>query len=57
MLKWAVIFLVLALVLALLGFTQIAAGFAAIARILFYLFLVIVVILFILGLIGKNKLT
>ena len=50
MLKWALIFLVIAGVAALFGFTGIAAGFAEIAKILFYIFLVIFVIALVLGL-------
>lgn len=48
MLRWSFIFLAIALVAALFGFTQIAAGAAGIAKILFFLFLV----LFILALVG-----
>ncbi|MER3424766.1 MAG: DUF1328 domain-containing protein [Nitrospiraceae bacterium] len=57
MLKWAFIFLVIALIAALFGFTNIAAGAAAIAKILFYIFLAIFVILVIIGLTIANKLT
>ena len=41
MLKWALIFFVVAIVAALFGFTCIAAGAAEIAKILFFLFLVL----------------
>ena len=41
MLRWAVIFLVIALVAALFGFTGIAASAAGIAKILFYIFVVL----------------
>jgi uncharacterized membrane protein YtjA (UPF0391 family) len=41
MLYYAVVFFVVALVAALLGFTGIAAGAAGIAKILFFLFLII----------------
>ncbi|NPV08204.1 MAG: DUF1328 domain-containing protein [Anaerolineae bacterium] len=50
MLRWALIFLVIALILALLGFTTIAGAAIEIAKILFYLFLAIFVITLILGL-------
>ena len=50
MLKWALIFLVIALVAGALGFTNIAAGAATIARILFGIFLVIFILLLIFGL-------
>ena len=48
MLRWALIFLVVALVAALFGFTGIAAGAVTISRFLFFLFAV----LFLLALIG-----
>jgi uncharacterized membrane protein YtjA (UPF0391 family) len=44
MLTWIIIALLAAFVFALLGFTGIARGFAAIAKILFYIFLIILVI-------------
>jgi uncharacterized membrane protein YtjA (UPF0391 family) len=47
MLRWSIVFLVLALVAGLLGFTGIAGEFISIARILFFLFLV----LFLVGLV------
>jgi uncharacterized membrane protein YtjA (UPF0391 family) len=50
LLKWALIFLVLAAVAALLGFGGMAEGFATIAQILFGIFLVIMLVLVILGL-------
>jgi len=48
-LRWAVIFLVIALVAALFGFTGIAVAAAGIAKFLFFLFLAICLILFIIG--------
>lgn len=47
MLRWALIFLVIALVLAVLGFGGMAGAFAEIAKILVWIF----VILFVVGLI------
>ena len=47
MLRWALIFLVVALILALLGFGGIAGAFAEIAKLLVWVFL----ILFVIGLI------
>lgn len=47
MIEWIIIAAVLALVFALLGFTTIASGFAAIAKVLFYIFLVILAIVLI----------
>jgi len=49
MLRWAVIFLVIALVAALFGFTGIATAAAGIAKFLFFLFLVVCLVLFIAG--------
>jgi uncharacterized membrane protein YtjA (UPF0391 family) len=50
MLKWALIFAVIALVAGLFGFTGIEAGAADIAKTLFYLFVGIVVVFLALGL-------
>jgi uncharacterized membrane protein YtjA (UPF0391 family) len=44
MLRWALIFLVIALIAALFGFGGIAAGAAGIAKILFFVFLVIFIL-------------
>ncbi len=49
MLRWAAIFLVIALVTALFGFTGIPAAAAGIAKFLFFLFLVICLIFLIIG--------
>ncbi|WP_025229288.1 DUF1328 domain-containing protein [Fimbriimonas ginsengisoli] len=54
MLRWAVIFLVVALVAALFGFGGIASGAASIAMILFWVFLAITVILFLMSLFGRR---
>jgi uncharacterized membrane protein YtjA (UPF0391 family) len=50
MLRWALAFFIIALVSALFGFTQLAAGAAAIARILFFIFLVLFLISLVFGL-------
>jgi uncharacterized membrane protein YtjA (UPF0391 family) len=50
MLKWALIFLVLGLIAALLGFTGIAGTSIAIAKVLFFIFLAIFAVMLILGL-------
>ena len=50
LLKWALVFLVLAMLAALFGFGNLAEGFADVAKILFGVFLVIVLVLGILGL-------
>ena len=44
MLRWALIFLVIALVAGLLGFTGIYVAAAAIAKLLFYIFVVLFLI-------------
>jgi len=48
-LKWAVIMLLVSLVAALFGFTDLAAASADVARVLFYIFLVIFLVLLVLG--------
>jgi uncharacterized membrane protein YtjA (UPF0391 family) len=48
-LKWAVIMLLVSLVAALFGFTDLAAASASVARVLFYIFAVIFLVLLILG--------
>ncbi len=44
MLRWALIFLVVALVAAILGFTSIAGAAIDVAKILFYVFVVLFVV-------------
>ena len=55
MLRWALIFLVIGLVAAVLGFTNIAGASIEIAKVLFYIFLVIFLVLLVLGLIAGRK--
>ena len=50
MLRWALIFLILGLIAALLGFTGIAGASIGIAKVLFFLFLAIFAVMLILGL-------
>lgn len=50
MLRYAVIFLVIALIAALLGFTGIASGAVEIARILFVVFLLLFAVSLVVGL-------
>lgn len=50
MLKWALFFLVVSLIAAVLGFTGVAEGAADIAKFLFVVFLVICGIFLVLGL-------
>jgi uncharacterized membrane protein YtjA (UPF0391 family) len=54
MLGWAVTFLIIALIAAVLGFGGIAAASAGIAKFLFVLFLVMCVIFFFLGWRGRR---
>ena len=56
MLRWALIFAIIAIVAGLLGFTGVAAGFAAAAKILFYIFLGLVVVFILLGVTVAKKL-
>lgn len=49
MLRWTIIFLVVAIIAAIFGFGGIAAGAASIAKILFYIFLVLFVLSLIAG--------
>jgi uncharacterized membrane protein YtjA (UPF0391 family) len=55
MLRWAVIFLIIALVAAVFGFTGIAVAAAEIAKFLFFLFLVMFLIFLILGMATGKK--
>jgi uncharacterized membrane protein YtjA (UPF0391 family) len=54
MLGWAVTFLIIALIAAVLGFGGIAAASAGIAKILFFIFLVMCVIFFVFGWRGRG---
>jgi uncharacterized membrane protein YtjA (UPF0391 family) len=56
MLRWALIFLVIALVAAVFGFTGIASAAAGIAKFLFFLFLIVCAVLFIAGFALAKKL-
>jgi uncharacterized membrane protein YtjA (UPF0391 family) len=55
MLRWAMGFLVLALVAALLGFGGLASTSAGIAKTLFIIFLIIAAVTFIFGMLGSRK--
>jgi len=57
MLKWATIFAIVALVLAVLGFGGLAGAFIDIAQILFWLAVIIAVALFVLGFTLYKKVT
>ncbi|MEG3153068.1 DUF1328 family protein [Sphingomonas sp. ZT3P38] len=55
MIRWAIIFLVIGLVLALLGFGGIGGTFIGIAKLLFFVAIAIFVVLLVLGLLaGKG---
>ena len=54
MLGWAVTFLIIALIAAVLGFGGIAAAAAGIAKLLFVIFLVMCIIFFIFGWRGRG---
>ncbi|AMG74852.1 MULTISPECIES: DUF1328 domain-containing protein [Sphingopyxis] len=57
MFKWALIFAVIALVAAVLGFGGIAGAAAGIAKILFFIGLALVVLFLILGAAAARKVT
>ena len=57
MLRWALIFLVVAIVAALFGFTDIAAASAGIAKVLFAIFLLLFLVALVIGVIAGRKLT
>ena len=52
MLKWALIFFVISLLAGVFGFTGIASGAAAIAKILFYIAVALFLLFLVLGLIA-----
>lgn len=54
LLHWALVFLVVALIAAALGFTGIAAAATGIVKILFFISLIIFVILPLIGLLGRR---
>lgn len=54
MLRYALIFFVVALVAALFGFTGIAAGAVEIARVLFFIFLVLFIVSLVAGMIRRG---
>jgi uncharacterized membrane protein YtjA (UPF0391 family) len=57
MLRWAILFLVVALIAALFGFGGIAAGATDIARILFFVFLVLFVVSLLTGAVRRPPAT
>jgi uncharacterized membrane protein YtjA (UPF0391 family) len=57
MLKWAVIFAVIALIAGGLGFSGVAAGAAGVAKILFVVFLVLFVAVLLFALLGAKAIS
>lgn len=55
MLRWALIFLVAALVLGVLGFTSIAGAAIGIAKLLFYVFLVLCLVSLVMHLVRGGR--
>lgn len=55
MLRWAVAFLIIAIIAALFGFGGIAATASGIAQILFYIFLALFLIALLFGLLGGRN--
>jgi uncharacterized membrane protein YtjA (UPF0391 family) len=53
MLRWALIFLVVAILAGVMGFAGIMVAAAGIAKLLFYLFLVLFAISFVAGLLAR----
>jgi uncharacterized membrane protein YtjA (UPF0391 family) len=49
MLRWTVIFLIIAIIAGVFGFFGIAAGAASIAKVLFFIFIVLFLLSFIMG--------
>ncbi|MBV8977189.1 MAG: DUF1328 domain-containing protein [Alphaproteobacteria bacterium] len=57
MLRWAFIFLIVGLIAAVLGFTNLAGASIEIAKILFFVFMVIFVVLLIAGITVGRRMT
>lgn len=57
MLRWAIIFAVIALVAGALGFGGIAGASAGIAKILFGVFLAIAIVALLVGVLGAKKIS
>lgn len=55
MLKWALIFLLLGLILGAMGFGGVGGAFVGIAKVLFFIAIAIFVVLLILGLVAGKK--
>jgi len=57
MLKWALIFAILAIIFGALGFGGLASGFAAVAKVLFGIFVLVFLIVLVLGLTAYRAIT
>ncbi len=57
MIKWAIIFAIISVIAAIFGFTGIAAGSAAIAKVLFFAALIIFLIFLFLAVFAGKKLS
>lgn len=56
MLYWTLVFLIISIIAAILGFGAVAGLAAEFARVLFFVFLVIFVISLVLGITGRRRL-
>lgn len=54
MLRWTIIFLIIALVAAVFGFGNVAAGATSIAKVLFFIFIVLFLVTLIAGRRGRG---
>ena len=54
MLRWAAIFLIIAIIAAIFGFGGIAGTAAGIAQTLFFIFIAVCVVLFLIGLFARR---
>ena len=57
MFKWALIFFLISLIAGVFGFTGIASGAAAVAKILFYIAVAMFLLFLVLGVIAFNAVT
>lgn len=55
MLGWAVTFFIIAIIAAIFGFGNIAAGATSIAQVLFFIFLVLFVLSLIMGIVRRGS--
>ena len=56
MLRWAAIFLIIAIIAAIFGFGGIAGAAVGVAKTLFFIFIAICIVLFLLGLFSGTRL-